>query len=1046
MRKGVIIGAIFIVGTIGGYSQQFSERIKPLQYRNIGPFRGGRANAGTGVVGDPMTYYMGTTGGGVWKTIDAGQHWENISDGYFQMGSVGAIAVSESNPNIVYVGMGEHAPRGVMTSHGDGVYKSNDAGITWVHLGLEKTQHISRIVVHPNNPEILWVAAQGALHGPSIDRGIYKSTDGGKSWKKTLYINTLSGASELSIDKNNPDILYAALWEHIRKPWKVVSGGVGSGLYKSIDGGQSWKTIHQGLPKEKGKMAIAVSPANSQTLFALIESDSAQEKGGLFVSRNAGSSWTRTSGDHRLIQRAWYYIELALDPDDENIVYVMSASTYKSSDAGQSWKEIPSAHGDYHDLWINPDNSSNMILTGDGGSEITFDAGKHWSRIDHLPTAQFYRVATDNLFPYNLYGGQQDNTSVKIASIGVGSSSIGVRDWTPSAGGESAFLAFDPNNPTQVMGGSYLGTIEILDVASFESTEVMIEPNLYLGLAARDMKYLFNWNAPIIRSQHQKNAYYHCAQYVLRTQDNGLSWEVISPNLTTHQDAKQGKGGGPLTNEAVGAENYGTISYMVESPHEAGVFYTGSDDGLVYLTRDNGAQWQNITPKGLGETLVSSIEVSPHDPATVYLAATRYKFNDFTPSLYKSNNYGKSWKLISKTLPQGAYTKVIREDHQRENLLFAGTVHGVYASWDDGNQWTPLQLNLPRTPITDLKIAHDDLVVATQGRSFWILDDLEILRQLEPQASDDFKLYEVNPAYWAHWSSSMNSNFPTGKGTFEGVNPASGMVIYYELPQGESNQPIHLEIFDSQGILVNEFSSIKETDFISYEGGPSRKKTLMYRKGLNRFVWDMRHKVLPGSPKVYIEGSYSGRKAIPGVYTLKLTQGNKTLSTQAEIIPNPVHRMSQKEYLAYEEFMRLGESNFKEMTRMTNALYKNQNRLGQLLKRLNEEGYTTLYTIGKKLLNEMKEWDAKMVQRLSKAYDDVENFENGFTAHYLTLLNQVDSDIPRLTQGAKKRISELNHQWDDLKKEGEILQKDKIPAFNTACFQKGMGILSSSKP
>ena len=1046
MRKGLIIGAILIVGTIGGYAQQFSERIKPLQYRNIGPFRGGRANAGTGVVGDPMTYYMGTTGGGVWKTIDAGQHWENISDGYFQMGSVGAIAVSESNPNIVYVGMGEHAPRGVMTSHGDGVYKSNDAGKTWVHLGLEKTQHISRIVVHPSNPEILWVAAQGALHGPSIDRGIYKSTDGGKSWKKTLYINTLSGASELSIDKNNPDILYAALWEHIRKPWKVVSGGVGSGLYKSIDGGQSWKTIHQGLPKEKGKMAIAVSPANSQTVFALIESDSAQEKGGLFVSRNAGSSWTRTSGDHRLIQRAWYYIELALDPDDENIVYVMSASTYKSSDAGQSWKEIPSAHGDYHDLWINPDNSSNMILTSDGGSEITFDAGKHWSRIDHLPTAQFYRVATDNLFPYNLYGGQQDNTSVKIASIGIGSSSIGVRDWTPSAGGESAFLAFDPNNPTQVMGGSYLGTIEILDVASFESTEVMIEPNLYLGLAARDMKYLFNWNAPVIRSQHQENTYYHCAQYVLRTQDEGLSWEVISPNLTTHQDAKQGKGGGPLTNEAVGAENYGTISYMVESPHEAGVFYTGSDDGLVYLTRDNGVQWQNITPKGLGETLVNSIEVSPHDPATVYLAATRYKFNDFTPSLYKSNNYGKSWKLISKTLPQGAYTKVIREDHQRENLLFAGTVYGVYASWDGGDQWTPLQLNLPKTPITDLKIAHDDLVVATQGRSFWILDDLEILRQLEPQASDDFKIYEVNPAYWAHWSSSMNSNSPTGKGTFEGVNPASGMVIYYELPQGESNQPIHLEIFDSQGTLVNEFSSIKEVNYSSYEGGPSRKKTLMHRKGLNRFVWDLRHEGLPGSPKVYIEGSYSGRKAVPGTYTLKLTQGNQSLSTQTEIIPNPVHRMSHEEYSAYDEFMSLGEANFIEMTRMTNALYKNQKRLGQLLKRLNEEGYNALYSKGKELLNEMKVWDAKMVQRLAKAYDDVENYENGFTAHYLTLLNQVDSDTPRLTQGARSKVTVLNQQWKELKKEGETFQKDKIPAFNAACFQYGMGILSSSQP
>jgi photosystem II stability/assembly factor-like uncharacterized protein len=1028
-------------GVVFGFSQELSESFKPLKYRNIGPFRGGRANAGTGVIGDPMTYYMGTTGGGVWKTSDAGQHWKNISDGFFKLGSVGAIAVSESNPNVVYVGMGEHAPRGVMTSHGDGVYKSSDAGKTWTSVGLEKTQHISRIVIHPTNSDILWVAAQGALHGPTQQRGIYKSVDGGKSWKKTLYVNTLTGASELSIDSNNPDVLYAALWEHIRKPWQVVSGGSGSGLYKSTDGGETWKKIHKGLPKEKGKMAIAVSPANSQTVFALIESDSQKEKGGLFVSKDAGDSWSRISGDHRLIQRAWYYIEIALDPNNEDIVYVMSASTYKSTDGGQSWNRMPSAHGDYHDLWINPQNSSNMILTSDGGSEITFDGGSHWSRIDHLPTAQFYRINTDNLYPYHIYGGQQDNSSVKISSIGIGSGGIGVQHWTSSAGGESAFLAFDPDRPTKVMGGSYLGTIDILDVATQQSTEIMIEPNLYLGLAARDMKYLYNWNAPIIRSQHEENTYFHCAQYVLRTRDEGLSWEVISPDLTRNQDKKQGKGGGPYTNEAVGAENYGTISYMVESPHEMGVFYTGSDDGLVYRTKDNGVNWENVTPKGLEETLINSIEVSPHDPATVYIATTRYKFNDFTPALYKSTNYGQSWKLISKTLPKEAYTKVVREDTARKDLLFAGTVEGVYASWDGGLHWKSLQLNLPQTPITDLKVAHNDLVVATQGRSFWILDDLEFLRQTEGQAANNTKLYTPTAAFWAHWYSSMNSNSPSGQDSFEGVNPATGMVLYYELNDASKEQPIHLQILDAEGRLVNEFHSDKDPNYKSYEGAPSPPKTLMNEKGLNRFVWNLRHRSLPGAPEVYIEGSYSGHKAIPGRYTIRLKQGELILETKAEIIPNPEISLSKEDYQVYHEFMSAGEAAYTEMTMLTNRMYSTQQRLKQLLKKLDQDGLKKLHKQGKNLLKAMSDWDAKMVQRLSKAYDDVENYENGFTAHYITLINQVDSDIPKITVGAQSRMKELNAEWAVLKKEGQAIQSDLIPAFNQACYEQGIGVL-----
>ena len=1020
-------------------SQTPNDYFSELNYRNIGPFRGGRANAGIGVEGQPLDYYMGTTGGGVWKTTDGGQHWKNISDGFFNTSSVGAIAVSKSDTNVVYVGMGEHAPRGVMTSHGDGIYKSDDAGQTWTHIGLEKTQHISRIIIHPTNPNILWVAAQGALHGPSNERGVYKSSDGGKTWTKTLFTNNITGASEISMDINNPNVLYAAMWEHIRKPWKVISGGSGSGLYKSTDGGLTWEIIHDGLPEEKGKMAIAVSQVNSELVYALIESDSNLEKGGLFVSDNAGSSWTRVSDDHRLIQRAWYYIELALDPNDENTLYVLSASTYKSVDGGKNWEEVDSAHGDYHDLWINPNDSKNMILTSDGGCEITFDSGDQWSRIDHLPTAQFYRVTTDNLFPYNVYGGQQDNSSVKIASIGIGSSTIEKRHWSPSAGGESAFLAFNPDKPDRVMGGSYLGTIEILDVKTQTSNNIMIEPNLYLGLAARDMKYLYNWNAPIIKSKHETNTYYHGAQYVLRSRNEGVSWEIISPDLTRNDDSKQGKGGGPLTNEAVGAENYGTLSYIVESPHESGVMYTGSDDGLVYISKNNGITWENITPKNIDETLINSIEVSPTNPGTVYIATTRYKMNDFTPGLFKSTNYGKTWKAINKGIPNGAYTRVVREDTSNPNLLFAGTFNGVYCSWDGGSQWQSLQLNLPITPITDLAVSHNDLVVATQGRSFWILDDLELLRQYK-NLEGNSKLYEPTPAMWANWSSALDTNSPELEAQFEGDNPASGMVIYYELPKLSKSSEITLSITDAAGALVNTFSTKVDSTFNSYEGGPSKPKVLDKKEGLNRFVWNLRHEDLPGIPKVYIEGSYKGYKAIPGDYTISISFDDTILKTIGTVVSHVMSELKTDDYTKYQNFMTKAEVNYKLMTQKTNALNKQLDKIERLMPVLKEKELELLLDQAKKISHELKAWDSKMTQRLSKAYDDVENYENGFTAHYLTVLNQVDASNPIVTQGAQSRIEELNKRWHQLKLESEAIEK-QIDAFNASCFESGIGVI-----
>ncbi len=1039
MKKGLLFLLSAIFGTLA-FAQTANDYFEPMIFRNIGPFRGGRSVTASGVVGDPLTYYMGTTGGGLWKTTNAGGQWENISDGFFEMGSVGAVSVSPSNPNILYCGMGEHAPRGVMTSYGDGVYRSNDAGKTWIKLGLEKTQHISRIIIHPTNPDVVYVAAQGALFAPNPERGVYRSMDGGKNWEKILYVDEGTGAVELSMDANNPLVLYAAMWEHQRKPNKVISGGPGSGLYKSTDGGDTWKEMTKGLPEEKGKMAVAVSPSNSEKVYALIESDSDLDKGGLFVSNNGGDSWQMVSGDNRLVQRAWYYIEVFVDPNDEDTVYVLSASMFRSEDGGKTWETISVPHGDTHDLWINPNNSKNMVLADDGGATITFDYGENWTLQDNMPTAQFYRISTDNLFPYNIYGGQQDNTSVKIASLSVGRWSINQEDWHYSAGGESAFLGFDPDNPRYVMGGSYLGTIELLDMESKMSSNVMAAPIQYLGRDARDMKYLYNWNAPIIWSKHEPGTFYHAAQLVLRTRDNGVTWEEVSPDLTRDQDELQGKGGGPYTNEAVGAENYGTISYLLESPHEAGVLITGSDDGLVHITKNGGESWEEITPKGLKESLVNAIEVSPHDPATIYVATTRYKFNDYTPALYKSNDYGKSWTNISEGIPYGAFTRVVREDEQQKGLLYAGTEKGLYVSWNDGKKWEPLQLNLPKTPITDLKVHKGDLIVATSGRSFWILDNITTLAQYKGNSSE-LKLYQPEEAIHGYWGSplSRNSSNLSGTNPFEGVNPANGMVIYYHLPEKMDSTEVTMEIKNAQGKVVRTFTSKKDEDYIPHNGGGAPPApTLGTSKGLNRFVWDLKTPIMPGVPGVYIEADFTGHKVPPGAYTIQLSAGGNTVTTQGMIVPTPNTHVSEERFAEYDAIMTDFESKLTDMHNKVNTLKSVQDQLAKLLKDLKDE---ELKKNGQTLLDKLKMWDEEMVQRKSQAYDDVENFPNKFTAEYLFVMNHSNSSLPQINQPSVDRKKELDAQWVGLKQRAETLMKAEIPNFNAKLWDKGIGAI-----
>lgn len=1015
---------------------------KSVLWRNIGPFRGGRAVTGTGVKGDPLTYYMGNTGGGVWKTTDAGVSWNNISDGYFKTGSVGAVAVSDSDPNVVYVGMGEHAPRGVTTSYGDGVYKSTDAGKTWKKMGLDLTRHIANIRIHPENPDVVFVAAQGALHGPAPDRGVYKSVDGGVNWKKVLYVDENTGCSELSMDMTNPRILYAAMWDHRRLPWQVISGGKGSGLYKSTDGGETWFKIQEGLPKELGKMSVSVCRSNPDKVYALVESDTQKEQGGLFVSNNGGKNWERISKDHRLVQRAWYYIEVFADPQNENIVYVLNSPGLKSIDGGKTWTNLSGTHGDYHQLWINPDDNKNMIISNDGGTAITFNGGATWSSQGGMPTAQFYRVNADNQFPYHVYGGQQDNTSVDIISRNPTGYAITDHDWQASAGGESAFIAFNPDDPRYVMGGSYQGTIEVVDKKSGEGKGVMVAPIQYQSLQPKNMKYRFNWNAPIVWSKHE-NAFYHGGNHLLKTTDLGRSWQEISPDLTRNDQSKLGISGVPYTNEGAGGENYGTLAYIKIHPNEKGVIWTGSDDGLVYITRDEGKTWTNVTPAGLQECLINSIEVSPHDNATAYIATTRYKFNDFTPAIYKTTDYGKSWTKITNGIPYGAFTRVVREDNVRKDLLYAGTETGFYISYDGGKQWHAMQLNLPVVAITDMIIRQGDLVASTQGRAFWILDDLGVLRQYDPSVSG-LQLFQPDDAIRVSGRSPLDKVIEEDDDEDSspyGTNAPTGVVFYYMLPEKmDSTATLTLQITDESGKVVRTYSSEKDKDFVSFPGGPNADATLPKKAGMNRFVWDMRYPTVLGAPRVFIEGSYRGHKAAPGKYQASLKMGGVERTVPVTILPNPNIEATAAEYQDQHQTMSAIEAGINEIHGAVNKLASARKQINQLIELLGDKPeQKAIVESGKALVKKMEAWDALIVQRKAESNDDIINFVNMLSADYIFLKGELDSNIPYVTKGAKDQLVALEARWKPLKDQYNAFVEKDIAEFNNQCRTAGIG-------
>jgi len=991
-----------------------------IKWRNIGPTRGGRSVTSCGVVGDLLTYYMGSTGGGIWKTSDGGNNWKNISDGQLKTGTVGAISVAESDPNVIYVGMGEHAVRGVMTSSGDGIYKSTDAGKTWKHMGLDKSMHISDVVIHPTNPDIVFVSVQGALFGPSQDRGVYKSADGGKTWRKVLYKSANAGASSLSMDMTNPRILYAALWDHQRTPWTVRSGGPNSGIYKSTDMGETWEELKGGLPDELGKIGISVSRANPQRVFAIIESEG--QKSGLYRSDDGGKKWSQINKQRVLVTRSWYYMEVFADPVNENMVYVLNAPVMKSIDGGRTFSNVAVPHGDNHHLWINPSNNEIMINSNDGGANVSYDGGKSWSTQQNQPTAQFYRVITDDLVPYNVYGGQQDNSAIAIPSRTNGWG-IGWKDWYSVAGCESAYLAFDPKNPEIVFGGCYQGIIERWVKATNEGKPIMQYPELRLSGIPKDFKYRFNWNAPIIASPHDPDIIYHAGNVVFKTTDGGISWATISPDLTRNDTTKQGPGGRPYTNEAAGGENYNTIMYLTESPQKRGVLWAGTDDGLVHLTMDDGKTWTNVTPKGLQEGIINSIELSPHDPAAAYITVMRYKFNDLTPLAFKTKDYGKTWTKITSGFddPNG-FVRVIRVDPEVKGLLYAGTETGLYVSQNDGASWKRMQLNLPVVPINDLTIRQNDLIAATAGRSFWILDDLSAIQGTKAKEQRDLGLFTKKDHYRI-----LGGSAPIAAGK----NPQSGVQFDYYLPE-KLTDSVTLTIDILQGNeIIRSFSNQKDASFKPFQGGPSKPPVLGAAQGVNRFTWDFKRATLPAVYGVFTFGDYNGSTVGPGTYTIQMSMADDTLTKEINIVEVPGQNYSKSAWIEQQRMMQNLESMVKEMHESVNTMRDAKLQLNAYQKRLkgSEEAKALLDT-AKALVSKIEAWENNLIQPKQETFQDVINFQNQLNSQMMNLKSYIDVADPTVTQGARDRFKDVKSQWGGFAEEKKKLIDVELKAFN----------------
>jgi len=1033
------IAGVFAAATIG--SPAFAkdtvnaELISSLEWRLIGPWRGGRVTAVTGVPGNPRLYYMGATGGGVWKTVNAGITWENISDDDFNVGTIGAIAVAESDINVIYVGTGEAPIRGVTTSHGDGMYKSTDAGATWKHIGLWHAGQISRVIVHPQNPDLVYVAVQGQIWGAS-ERGVYRSDDGGNTWTLVLQVDDETGATDMSMDPSNPRILYAAMWEHGRKPWFIKSGGTAGGIFKSTDAGDNWEKLEGGLPELIGKIGVDVSASKPNRIYAIVEAE--LDKGGLYRSDDYGETWELLNNDRILWSRAWYYIHIKADPVDENTVYVLNAPFMKSIDGGKTFEKKSTPHGDHQDHWINPEDSKNMINGNDGGATVTFDGGESWSSIMNQPTAQFYRVITDNLTPYRIYGGQQDNTTVAIASETY-DRGIGREDYFPVGGGESAHIAFDENDPRLIYATTINGTLTEYDHETKRTRPIKPYPEYVYGQQSKDLKYRTNWNAPVATSPHDPEIIYYGTQILLRSDDRGVTWTEISPDLTKNEIDKQGLNGGPLTPENVGAEFYGTIFYIVESPHESGTIWVGSDDGLLHITRDHGASWENVTPRNLGGAMINTIEVSPHEPGTAYVVVAGYKMNDFDPYIYKVTDYGDDWERIDDGLPDENFVRVVREDPVREGLLFAGTEGGMYVSFDAGDNWQSLDLNLPPVPITDLTIRQGDLVAATQGRGFWVLDDLSIIRQANDDlANKALHLFAPGEVEMIRGGRSARAN--------EGSNPARGVTLSYYIAD-EQDGPLSIEILDESGNVLRTYSN-EEGEFercitsFTDERTKFEVKYPTMKAGMNQWTWDMRRGGLNCIEDLIMYAGFNGASVMPGNYQLLVTVGDSQSTASVTLLPDPRSDATPADY----EFL---AARLVEVTDLLNELVdslaaarKSRSQVEALLADFpNVEG---LQIAGESVIDRLTTWENMVTQTQYGTLEDEDSMPPMLDVHIRHVLDVVDQAGAPVAAGSLQRLDDLKVQWAERKAELADITATDIATVND--WASGNGVPHATPP
>jgi len=997
------------------------------EWRHIGPFRGGRSCAVTGVPNKPLLYYFGSTGGGVWKTTDGGQSYSNISDGYFG-GSIGSIEVSKSDPNVIYVGGGEKTVRGNV-SFGYGVWKTVNGGKSWTQMGLEKSRHIPRIKVHPENSNVVFAAVLGDLYKPSAERGIFKSNDGGTTWKKVLFANENAGAVDLIIDPNNSRILYATTWNVRRTPYSLSSGGEGSSLWKSTDSGETWTEIksNKGLPEGVwGISGITVSPVNSDKLWAIIEN----EKGGVYRSEDGGETWKLINAERKLRQRAWYYTRIYADSQDEDIVYVLNVRYHRSTDGGNTYETYNAPHGDHHDLWIAPEDNQRMIIGDDGGAQVSYDAGDNWSTYRNQATAQFYRVTTDDHFPYRIYVAQQDNSTLRIAHRN-NSFAITESDWESTAGGESAHIAIDPMNNDIVYGGSYDGFLTRKDHGTGLTRAVNVWPDNPMGHGAEGMKYRFQWNFPIIFSKHNPTKLYALSNHVHVSEDEGQSWKILSPDLTRNEPSKLGSSGGPITQDNTSVEYYCTLFAISESPTKAGTFWVGSDDGLVHLTRDDGENWTNVTPQKLPEwTQINGIEADPHNEGGCYLAATAYKNGDYTPYLFKTENFGKTWTKITSGIPNEHFTRAIKVDPNQKGMLYAGTESGMYASWNDGQNWHPLQMNLPLVPITDLAIKNDNLIAATQGRSIWLLDDLSVIRKANNIEGTKPHLFKPLDSY--RMRGGQNKKV---KGA--GINHPSGAMCFYHLPKLEEEDKIDLTFLTLNGDTLAKFSNQEETE--NYKLEP--------KEGSNFFNWNMKMEDAEKFEGMILWwGSLNGPKILPGTYKVSLNVNDQTQEQEFEVLKDP--RAETDDAGLQHQFDFISEINDK-VSEAHIAIKEMRSIKTQMNGLLEMQKDTVLENNFKQLVGELDSLEMLLYQTKNQSRQDPLNYPIRLTnklAHINSLV-QIGDYPPTESMIAVKE--ELVAQIDKVLFKFSELRAEELPKINTLIKERVTDFIKvkeSSKP